>query len=249
MTTYMWALFLREVKRFQKIMLDTVFSPIVSMILYLAVFGVVAGTRQIAGLNFLTFIYAGLLSMIVINASFSNPGFALVIGKNLGNIIDLQVAPIKPWAIGLAYAFAALARGFITFFIALIVTVWFIPGFTFMHPFSFLIVLFLSGLQFGLLGVTFGMWAKTFESLTFVTTFILQPMIFLAGVFYPVSTLPAPWNFLSYFNPLHHNINLIRYTLLGYSDVSPWISLAVVLGLNFILFLAMWYSCKKNLIQ
>lgn len=245
----MWALFWREVKRFQKIMLDTVFSPIVSMVLYLAVFGVVAGSRQIEGINFLTFIYAGLLSMIVINASFSNPGFALVIGKNLGNIIDLQVAPIKSWAVGLAYAFAAMARGFITFFIALIVTVCFIPGFTFSHPIEFFVVLFLSGLQFGLLGVTFGMWASTFESLTFVTTFILQPMIFLAGVFYPVSNLPAPWNIISYFNPLHHNINLIRYTLLGYSDMNPWISFVIVIGLNLVLFFSMWYSSKKNLIQ
>jgi ABC-2 type transport system permease protein len=79
-----------------------------------------------------------------------------------------------------------------------------------------------------MLGVAFGIWAKNFEALTFLTTFILQPMTFLAGVFYPIATLPSPWNMISAFNPLHHNINIIRYAAIGYADGSPWISTGVI---------------------
>ncbi len=227
--------------------MDTVFSPIVSMILYLAVFGVVAGGKMVGDTNYLAFIYSGLLGMIIINSSFSNPGFALIISKNLGSIIDLQLAPIKPWAIGIAYALAAMTRGVVTLILAMLLTVWFVPGFTVEHPFLLLVVLVLSGLQYGIIGVLFGMWAKNFEALTFITTFVLQPMIFLAGVFYPISQLPQPWYTVSSFNPLHHNINLFRYAFLGYSDVSPYLSLAIVIGLTVVLFLIMQYSTRRNI--
>ncbi len=245
--TFTWALYAREVKRFQKLLLDTILSPIVSMGLYLAVFGVVVGSKNFAGINYLAFIYTGLLAMIIINSSFSNPGFALVIAKNLGTMIDLQLAPIKPWGIGIAYALAALTRGVITVIIALALTVWFVPGFKIANPFFLLLAIGLSGLEFGMLGVIFGMWARNFEALTFVTTFVLQPMIFLAGVFYPVSNLPKPWSTLSQFNPLHHNINLFRYGFLGYSDLNPWLSFAIVAGLTAILFLLMHVSTQKNI--
>jgi ABC-2 type transport system permease protein len=96
-------------------------------------------------------------------------------------------------------------------------------------------------------GVIFGMWAKNFEALTFITTFILQPMIFLAGIFYPVSNLPAPWNTISLFNPLHHNINLFRYGFLGYSDFNPGVSLLITVGLSIICFFVMQYFTRKTI--
>lgn len=244
---YMWALYAREVKRFQKIWMDTVFSPIVSMGLYLAVFGIVLHGRQIGDFSYLAFIYTGLLSMVLVNGSFSNPGFSLIIAKNVGTIVDLQVAPISTWQIGVAYALAALTRGLITLLIAGGFTIWFIPGMHIVHPILFIIALLLNGFVFGLLGVAFGMWAKGFESLTFMTTFILQPMIFLAGVFYPVSDLPAPWNFISLFNPIHHTVNLVRYSLLGYQDVSYLVSLSVNIALAVVLFASMQFITKKGL--
>lgn len=247
MSTYMWALYAREVKRFQKLWMDTILSPVVSMLLYLAVFGVVIGERTIGGNSYLSFVYTGLLGMIMVNSSFSNPSFALIISKNLGNIIDLQLVPIKSWAIGIAYALAAITRGLFTGVFATLLTVWFIPGLRVEHPFVLILGAFLTGLQFGMFGVIFGMWAKNFEALTFVTTFILQPMIFLAGVFYPVATLPKPWNVISLFNPLHHNINLFRYGFLNYSDVNPLISFAVTIGFSAILFLLMQHFTKKTI--
>ena len=245
--TYLWALYAREVTRFRKLWMDTVFNPIVSVVLYLVVFGVVLGTQQVGNTNFLAFIYVGLLGMVLVNASFSNPGFALVIAKNLGTIADLQLVPLRPWQIGMAYALAALTRAIVTMIIAVVLTIWFIPGLHLVHPMMLLVSILLSGLLYGMLGVIFGMKAKQFESLTFITTFILQPMIFLAGVFYPISRLPEPWSTVSLFNPLHHTVNLFRYALLNYQDVSPWISLAVVTGLAAILFVLLFVATKRGL--
>ena len=244
--TFMWALYAREVKRFRKMMLDTIFSPIVSMVLYLAVFGVVVSSKSIGGVSFLAFIYTGLLGMIMVNAGFSNPGFALIIAKNLGSILDLQVTPLRPWQIGIAFSLAALTRGLFTLMVAMGLTLWFIPGLGVAHPLSLLAIMLITGLQYGMLGVTFGIWAKGFEALTFVTTFVLQPMIFLAGVFYPIGQLPAPWSVLSRFNPVHHTINLFRYGFLGYSDTDPrlsWLAVGVMTSLFFALM--QWMTQRK----
>lgn len=245
--TYMWALYAREVKRFRKLLLDTIFSPIVSMVLYLAVFGVVISSQSVGGVSFLAFIYTGLLGMIMVNSGFSNPGFALIIAKNLGSILDLQITPIKSWQIGIAFALAALTRGVVTLVLALLLTIWFIPGMQLLHPLSLLAIVLITGLQYGMLGVIFGMWARGFESLTFVTTFVLQPMIFLAGVFYPISRLPAPWDTISAFNPVHHTINLFRYSLVGYSDTPIGVSWAAVLSISVLFFGLMNWICIKKL--
>ncbi|HEY9841707.1 MAG: ABC transporter permease [Candidatus Sericytochromatia bacterium] len=245
--TYMWALYAREVKRFRKLLLDTIFSPIVSMVLYLAIFGVVTSNRQIEGVSYLAFIYTGLLGMILVNSGFSNPGFALIIAKNLGSIVDLQVTPIKSWQIGIAYALAALTRGLVTLLLAIVLTIWFIPGISLHHPLLLLLVVVITGLEYGMLGVVFGMWAKGFEALTFVTTFVLQPMIFLAGVFYPIANLPAPWDTISQLNPVHHTINLFRYSILGYSDTPIGLSWAAVITISLVFFGLMNWMCIKKL--
>ncbi|MBD3250880.1 hypothetical protein GF380_00150 [Candidatus Uhrbacteria bacterium] len=234
--TYMWALYAREVKRFQKLLIDTLLSPIIQMVLFLTVFGITLQGQDVEGIPFVTFVFAGLLMMIMVNSSFSNPTFALILGKNVGTIIDLQLAPIKPGSIGLAYALAAFSRGLLTILVAMLITVWFVPEFTISNPFLMLVALLLTGIQFGLLGVTFGMIAKNFESLTIVMGFVLQPMIFLAGIFYPIASLPAPFDLISRFNPLHHNINLFRYTTLGYADTHPMLSLAVIAGITIVMY-------------
>jgi len=245
--TNVWALYAREVKRFQKIWLDTVVSPLMSMILFLAVFGIVSGDRMVGNLPYVVFVYTGLLTMTMINASFSNPAFALVIAKNLGSIIDIQLAPLPNWGIGIAYALAACTRALLTVLVAVAVTIWFIPIHSIVHPFLLLLALLLTGLEFGMLGVCFGMYAKNFEALTFVTTFIMQPMIFLAGVFYPVSSLPGIWSTISLFNPAHHSVNLLRYATTGYADTAPMLSLGIIAGICVITFVLMQWMTKKKL--
>ncbi|MCE9586001.1 ABC transporter permease [Candidatus Uhrbacteria bacterium] len=247
MLTNVFALYAREVKRFQKIWLDTVVSPLMSMVLFLAVFGIVSGDRMVGGLPYLAFVYTGLLTMTMVNASFSNPAFALVISKNLGSIIDIQLAPLPNWGIGIAYALAACTRALLTLAVALLITIWFIPIHGISHPILLLLGLVLTGLEFGMLGVCFGMYAKNFEALTFVTTFIVQPMIFLAGVFYPVASLPGIWPMVSQFNPMHHSVNLLRYATTGYADTAPMLSLGVIVSITVAVFVLMQWLTKKKL--
>lgn len=247
MMTHMWALYAREVKRFQKIWIDTVFSPIVSVGLYLGVFGIVAAGESVGAIPYITFVYTGLLAMLIVNSSFSNPAFALIIAKNVGTMIDLQLVPISAWRIGIAYALAAFTRGIVTLTVALAATVWFIPGLGLPHPAYLIAALVFTGIEFGMLGVAFGFLAKNFEALTFMTTFVMQPMIFLAGVFYPVATLPTPWNVISLFNPVHHNINIFRYAVTGYVDVNPAASLAAIMGFSAVLFIAMQIAATRSI--
>jgi ABC-2 type transport system permease protein len=187
--------------------------------------------------------------MMMVNSSFSNPTFALILSKNVGTIIDIQLAPIAPWRIGISYALAAFTRGMFTVVVAGLLTIWFIPGISLQHPFLFLLALAVTGIEFGMLGVTFGFLIKNFETLTLIMTFLIQPMIMLAGVFYPVSTLPAPWNYVSLFNPLHHNINLLRYSMIGYNDFSPILSLGIMCALAIVLFLIMNRISARSLKQ
>lgn len=247
MMTGMWALYAREVKRFQKIFLDTLASPIVSVVLYLSVFGIVAAGRFINGIPYITFVYTGLLGMMLINGSFSNPAFSLVIAKNLGSIIDLQLVPLKSWQIGLAYTLAATTRGIITVLVAVLATIWFIPGVGVEHWAYLLAGIAVTGIEFGSLGVIFGLWAKSFESLTFITTFVMQPMIFLAGVFYPIADLPQPWAHISVWNPIHHTINVLRYATTGFADFPPALSLLIMTALATTLFALMHLRARKSL--
>ncbi|MEK9155563.1 MAG: ABC transporter permease, partial [Patescibacteria group bacterium] len=158
-----------------------------------------------------------------------------------------QIAPISAARVGLAYALAALTRAVITLAVALLLTVWFIPMITIANPLLLLLAVVMTGIEFGMLGVAFGMWAKNFEALMFMTTFVLQPMMFLAGVFYPIDSLPAPWGFISAFNPLHHNINLLRYATTGYADGNPWVSLIIVGVLLVLVTVAMQFIVRKKL--
>lgn len=245
--TYMWALYAREVKRFQKIWLDTVLSPIVSILLYFFVFSIVVGERNVVGMSYQVFIYTGLLAMNLINNSFSNPVFALIMSKNLGTLSDLQVVPLKPWQVGFAYAVAALTRSVITLVIAVLLTIWFVPGMMLAHPLLLVAAVALSGLLMGAAGVVVGSIGKNFETLTFVMSFVLQPLIFFSGVFYPVAGLPEGWRMIATVNPLHHVMNILRYSITDYADVSPAISFAIVGGMAIVLFILMQYTTRRML--
>lgn len=247
MLTSFLALYGREVARFRKLWLDTIFSPIVSVALYLSVFGIITGGQMVGGMQYLTFVYVGLVSMALINSSFANPAFALIIAKNVGTIVDLQLVPLRPWLVSVAFAFAAATRAVVTLIVTVALTAWFIPDMTIQHPLLALLFVIMTGLQFGLLGVSFGMPAKNFEALTFMTTFVMQPMIFLAGVFYPISQLPGIWAKVALFNPIHHTINLLRWSTTGYSDIDPMISAAVAVGTLLLLLVIAHVTTKKCL--
>jgi ABC-2 type transport system permease protein len=228
-------LFRREVTRFRKIIIDTTVSPVVSNLLYLIIFNIAVSGREVSGISYIQFLAPGLITMTLINSSFSNPAFALIIAKFSGTILDILIAPFSGIQIVVAYVGAAIVRALFTALITLIVILMFTHLPVYNIPLAILGAL-LTSFFFGTLGVIFGYYAKQFDNLTMMTTFIMTPMSFLGGVFYPIGNLTEPWKTISLFNPMLYFIDFMRFSIIGISHVDPMISLAVGFGANLIIF-------------
>ncbi len=227
-------LFRREVTRFTKILIDTTVSPVISNILYLIIFSVAFTGKKVLGVEYVDFLASGLITMTLINSSFSNPAFALVIAKFSGTIADLLIAPFTGAQIAISYIGAAVVRALVTALITFIAILFF-THLTIHSIFFVILAALLTSCFFGTLGVIFGYYARQFDSLTMITTFIITPMTFLGGVFYPISSLPEPWRTISLFNPMLYFIDFMRFSILGISYIEPQISISVAIISNIIM--------------
>ncbi|MBT8453401.1 MAG: ABC transporter permease [Deltaproteobacteria bacterium] len=223
-------LFLKEVRRFSKVWLQTVLSPLVTTSLYFLVFGVALGSRlrEISGVPYIQFVVPGLVMMTMIRDSFLNTSSSLFQSKINGTITDILVAPIGAWEMLVAYVGAAMIRalivGTLVYLVALSFT-WFS-----LHHFGWtLFFAILVPATLALLGMIAALWAQKFDHLAIFPNFVLLPLAFLGGVFYSIDLLPEPWNTVSRLNPLLYMVNGLRYGFLGVADVSPVTSAAVVL--------------------
>lgn len=238
-------LFRREVTRFSKILVDTTVSPIISNLLYLIVFSVALAERKINGVSYIQFLAPGLICMTLINSSFSNPSFAFVIAKFAGTIMDLLISPLTGIQIVLAYVGAAIVRALFTASLTLMVILFFTHIDLYSLPMTIMTAV-LTSFFFGTMGVIFGYMAKQFDSLTVITTFVMTPMSFLGGVFYPISTLPPFWKSVSLFNPMFYFIDLFRYSVIGTYTIEPSISLVIAILSNLIIFPLAVYLFTKG---
>ncbi len=223
-------LFLKEVRRFSKVWLQTVLSPLVTTSLYFLVFGVALGSRlrEISGVPYIQFVVPGLVMMTMIRDSFLNTSSSLFQSKINGTITDILVAPIGALEMVLAYVGAAMIRaiivGTLVYLVALSFT-WF-P----LHDIGWTLffTIFVTA-TLALLGMIAALWAEKFDHLAIFPNFVLLPLAFLGGVFYSIDLLPEPWNTVSRLNPLLYMVNGLRYGFLGVADVSPVTSAGVVL--------------------
>jgi len=223
-------LFLKEVRRFSKVWLQTVLSPLVTTSLYFLVFGVALGSRlrEISGVPYIQFVVPGLVMMTMIRDSFLNTSSSLFQSKINGTITDILVAPIGALEMVLAYVGAAMIRaiivGTLVYLVALSFT-WF-P----LHDIGWTLffTIFVTA-TLALLGMIAALWAQKFDHLAIFPNFVLLPLAFLGGVFYSIDLLPEPWNTVSRLNPLLYMVNGLRYGFLGVADVSPVTSAGVVL--------------------
>ncbi|MGB8222336.1 MAG: ABC transporter permease [Polyangiales bacterium] len=223
-------LFMKEIRRFSKVWLQTVLSPLVTTSLYFLVFGVALGSRlrEISGVPYIQFVVPGLVMMTMVRDSFLNTSSSLFQSKINGTIIDILIAPLGAFEILVAYVGAAMIRaivvGVLVYLVALSFT-WFpIRHIGWTIFFSFFVTATLA-----LLGLVAALWAEKFDHLAIFPNFVLLPLAFLGGVFYSIDLLPEPWNSISRFNPLLYMINGLRYGFLGVADVSPIASAIVVL--------------------
>ncbi len=223
-------LFLKEVRRFSKVWLQTVLSPLVTTSLYFLVFGVALGSRlrEISGVPYIQFVVPGLVMMTMIRDSFLNTSSSLFQSKINGTITDILVAPIGALEMVLAYVGAAMIRAIIVGTLVYLVAlsfVWF-P----LHDIGWTLffTIFVTA-TLALLGMIAALWAQKFDHLAIFPNFVLLPLAFLGGVFYSIDLLPEPWNTVSRLNPLLYMVNGLRYGFLGVADVSPVTSAGVVL--------------------
>ena len=223
-------LFRKEVRRFSKVWLQTVLSPLVTTSLYFLVFGVALGSRlrEISGVPYIQFVVPGLVMMTMIRDSFLNTSSSLFQSKINGTITDILIAPIGALEMLLAYVGAAMIRaiivGTLVYLVALTFT-WF-P----LHHLGWTIyfTIFVTA-TLALLGIIAALWAQRFDHLAIFPNFVLLPLAFLGGVFYSIDLLPEPWNTVSRVNPLLYMVNGLRYGFLGVADVSPVTSAGVVM--------------------
>lgn len=235
------ALYMREMMRFLKVIFQTVLTPLVSSALYLLIFGVSLGAsiRLESGFSYLSFLIPGLVMMGVLNNAFQNSSSSIVSGKFSGDLEDLKIVPLTPQAILWALGIAGLSRGMIVGLVTYLVGEVFIFAqeghFTSLaHPLWLLFFLVMGGLAFAQFGVIVAFWAKSFEQMSLVGSFVLLPLIYLGGVFFSIQGLHPFWQNVAQFNPILYFINGIRYGILGVSDVDVMLAAVVTLFTLFV---------------
>ncbi len=224
-------LFYKEVLRFWKVSFQTVAAPVLTAVLYLLIFGHVLEdhVKVYDQVGYTSFLIPGLVMMSVLQNAFANTSSSLIQSKITGNVVFLLMAPLSHWAWYSAYVGAAMVRGLVVGLGVLGVTIWLAP-LPVAAPGWVLAFGLLGAGMLGTLGLIAGLWAEKFDQLAAFQNFVIMPMTFLSGVFYSVHGLPPVWQTISHLNPFFYMIDGFRRGFFGVSDVSPWLSLAVVGG-------------------
>jgi ABC-2 type transport system permease protein len=230
-------LFAKEVRRFWKVGFQTMAAPVLTALLYLLIFGHVLGhetmpalaTGQDSQVSYTAFLIPGLVMMSVLQNAFANTSSSLIQSKVMGSLVFVLLAPFSPWVLLTAYVAAAVVRG-----LSVGGAVWLLTApwamLPLAHPLWVVMLAALSAAILGILGLIAGLWAEKFDHLAAFQNFFITPLTFLSGVFYSLHSLPTFWQTLSHFNPFFYMIDGFRYGFFGHSDVSPVLSLTVVVG-------------------
>lgn len=224
-------LFYKEVLRFWKVGFQTVAAPVITAILYLMIFGHVLEDRvQVYdSVSYTAFLLPGLVMMSVLQNAFANSSSSLIQSKIMGNLVFLLLTPLSHRAWFVAYVGSSIVRGLAVGLGVMVVTWWFAQP-SLVAPLWILAFGFMGAALLGALGLIAGLWAEKFDQMAAFQNFIIVPMTFLSGVFYSIHSLPDFWQRVSHLNPFFYMIDGFRYGFFGVSDVSPWISLALVGG-------------------
>jgi ABC-2 type transport system permease protein len=219
----------KEVLRFWKVSFQTVAAPVLTAVLYMLIFGhVLQGQVTVYDkVSYTAFLVPGLVMMSVLQNSFANSSSSLIQSKIMGSLVFVLLTPLSHWSWFFAYVGSSMARGLAVGLGVFVVTVWFgQPGFV--APLWIVVFAVLGAGILGALGIIAGLWAEKFDQMAAFQNFIIMPMTFLSGVFYSIHSLPAFWQGVSHLNPFFYMIDGFRYGFFGVSDVSPWLSLAIV---------------------
>jgi ABC-2 type transport system permease protein len=220
------AIYLFEMHRTWRTLLQSVAAPVISTCLYFVVFGGAIGSRmaKVDGVGYGSFIVPGLIMMSVLTQSVSNASFGIYFPKFTGTIYEILSAPISYLEIVTGYVGAAASKSILLGLIILATAAVFVP-LRIEHPLMAALFLLLTALTFSLFGFLIGIWADGFEKLQLIPLLIITPLSFLGGSFYSLSMLPPMWRTLTLFNPLVYLISAFRWSFYGHADVAIGVSL------------------------
>jgi ABC-2 type transport system permease protein len=221
----------KEVLRFWRVAFQTVLAPVITSLLYLLIFSHALSQQNsiYPNTSYIAFLVPGLAMMSMLQNAFANTSSSLIQSKVTGNLVFILLAPFSYLQFFAAYTLAAIIRG-LAVGIGIILASCVITPIPFTHIFWIVVFGFFCCSGLGILGIIAGIWAEKFDQLAAFQNFVIMPLTFLSGVFYSIHHLPPFWQTLSIYNPIFYMIDGFRYGFLGYSDVSPWLSLYIVAG-------------------
>jgi ABC-2 type transport system permease protein len=222
----------REIVRIMRIWTQTLIPPAITMTLYFVVFGKLIGGRIgtiQGGFSYMQYIVPGLVMMSTITNSYGNISSSFFGAKFQRSVEEMLVSPMSNWVILLGYVTGAVARGLIVGILVLLIALFF-TNLQVVHPLITLLSVLLGATIFSLAGFVNAVYAKKFDDIALVPTFVLTPLTYLGGVFYSVTMLGEPWQAISRVNPILYMVNAFRYGVLGISDVNVGIAFVVMLA-------------------
>ena len=238
----------KEMIRIFRIWIQTLVPPVITFTLYFVIFGGFIGSQlgDIGGYDYMAFIAPGLIMMSIITNSYSNTVSSFFSTKFQRNIEELLVSPTPDWVMVLGYVSGGMTRGICVGTLVSTVSLFFVRLPLFNVP---LIVLFalLTSFVFSLAGMINGIFAKSFDDISVIPTFVITPLTYLGGVFYSISLLPEFWQALSRANPVVYMIGGFRYGFLGFSDSNVWMGLGMLVLFSVLLFSFTLYLLKKGI--
>ena len=242
-----YSLYKKETLRFLIVFGQTIVGPVLTGILFLIVISIAWGDDrgEVLGLPFIEFLAPGLISMQVIQQAFSHSSSSILMGKVMGNIVDLIGSPLSAAEVTLAIVLASVTRSFIICIVSIICFNLLVDVNVLNYSFFFTYLLFSSFLM-GSLGFIAGMWAEKFDNMATVTNFIIVPLSFLSGTFYSIDRLPDILKEISIYNPFFHMIDGLRFSMIGISDGSTIFGLIYLLSFSLILWSIAYYLYKKG---
>ena len=241
-----WTLYKKEVLRFLIVWIQTIFSPLISSLLFLLVLSLAIGADRgdILGVPFITFLAPGLISMQVIQQSFSHSSSSFMIGKIQGNILDLLYAPLSAAEVTVSISLAAVTRSVMIAAVSIIVFKLIIK-IEITNYLLLVIFTLLSSFILGNIGIIAGLWAEKFDHMATVTNFVIVPLSFLSGTFYSIDRLPEFLQIVSKANPFFYMIDGFRYSFIGQADGSITIGLVYLTILSVVIWF-ITYLLYKN---
>jgi ABC-2 type transport system permease protein len=222
----------REIVRIVRIWTQTLIPPAITMTLYFVIFGKLIGSRIgtiQGGFSYMQYIVPGLVMMSVINNCYANISSSFFGAKFSRAVEEMLVSPMPNWVILLGYVTGAVARGMVVGVLVLVIALFF-TSLHVVHPLITFLSVLLGATIFSLAGFVNAVYAKKFDDIALVPTFILTPLTYLGGVFYSVNMLGEPWQAISRVNPILYMVNAFRFGVLGISDVGVGVAFVVMLG-------------------